>query len=86
VYRDAWLGQVFASGQALHSIPWQQGRELAPTQPGRDSGDWGWSAKQEYATPFELSGGIQVQVQVCFTSVCGQVQPLDVALSNSESA
>jgi hypothetical protein len=25
----------------------------------------------------------QVQVQVCFTSVCGQVQPLDVALSNS---
>jgi hypothetical protein len=23
------------------------------------------------------------QVQVCFTSVCGQVQPLDVALSNS---
>jgi hypothetical protein len=24
-----------------------------------------------------------VQVQVCFTSVCGQVQPLDVALSNS---
>jgi hypothetical protein len=27
--------------------------------------------------------GNQVQVQVCFTSVCGQVQPLDVALSNS---
>jgi hypothetical protein len=26
---------------------------------------------------------VQVQVQVCFTSVCGQVQPLDVALSNS---
>jgi hypothetical protein len=25
----------------------------------------------------------KVQVQVCFTSVCGQVQPLDVALSNS---
>jgi hypothetical protein len=29
-------------------------------------------------------GTVQVQVQVCFTSVCGQVQPLpDVALSNS---
>jgi hypothetical protein len=28
---------------------------------------------------------VQVQVQVCFTSVCGQVQPLDVALSNSAS-
>jgi hypothetical protein len=26
---------------------------------------------------------VQVQVQVCFTSVCGQVQPLDVALNNS---
>jgi hypothetical protein len=27
---------------------------------------------------------LEVQVQVCFTSVCGQVQPLDVALlSNS---
>jgi hypothetical protein len=25
---------------------------------------------------------VQVQVQVCFTSVCGQVQPLDVALSS----
>jgi hypothetical protein len=24
-----------------------------------------------------------IVVQVCFTSVCGQVQPLDVALSNS---
>jgi hypothetical protein len=24
---------------------------------------------------------LQVQVQVCFTSVCGQVQPLDVALN-----
>jgi hypothetical protein len=23
---------------------------------------------------------VQVQVQVCFTSVCGQVQPLDVGL------
>jgi hypothetical protein len=29
------------------------------------------------------TGKVQVQVQVCFTSVCGQVQPLDVALSNS---
>jgi hypothetical protein len=26
----------------------------------------------------QAAGG-QVQVQVCFTSVCGQVQPLDVA-------
>jgi hypothetical protein len=30
-----------------------------------------------------VAGLYQVQVQVCFTSVCGQVQPLDVALSNS---
>jgi hypothetical protein len=30
-----------------------------------------------------LTGGLVSQVQVCFTSVCGQVQPLDVALSNS---
>jgi hypothetical protein len=37
--------------------------------------------------PFTLLASVpvvQVQVQVCFTSVCGgQVQPLDVALSNS---
>jgi hypothetical protein len=26
-----------------------------------------------------LGALVQVQVQVCFTSVCGQVQPLDVA-------
>jgi hypothetical protein len=39
-----------------------------------------FSGVRELVSPLAT---VQVQVQVCFTSVCGQVQPLDVALNNS---
>jgi hypothetical protein len=47
---------------------------------------WRWNGNMQVASLFESCATftvVQVQVQVCFTSACGQVQPLDVALSNS---
>jgi hypothetical protein len=49
--------------------------ELVPVMHGTGASPYGRLAQPR--------GALQVQVQVCFTSVCGQVQPLDVALSNS---
>jgi hypothetical protein len=53
---------------------------VVPTRPAEGPAG---PAVAMYSTLLAECQSYQVQVQVCFTSVCGQVQPLDVALSNS---
>jgi hypothetical protein len=76
------------SANALHPADrarheWRPDSVAASPAPGRRLSRCGAGAAEPGTGGSVRRPTVQVQVQVCFTSVCGQVQPLDVALSNS---
>jgi hypothetical protein len=66
-------GEMFFFSRRVGRLPLSESVDSTCLQGGLEEG--GRCKKQ-----------VQVQVQVCFTSVCGQVQPLDVALNNSRAS